>query len=130
MKGADLSSLVLCSLNLSLYSEGWSILLGIKLRSAPTKSYKIASIQESGILFAKAKSGAEHSSFLLLHKELPEFDGFKQLLLLFYIFHGLGVWAQLSGGLSMVSQAAAVHRLPGTAFSFEAQGLLPSSRGG
>ena len=59
VKGADLSSLVLCSLNLSLYSEGWSIFLGIKLRSAPTKSYKIVSIQESGILFAKAKAGAQ-----------------------------------------------------------------------
>ena len=59
VKDADWSSLVLCSLNLSLYSEGWGILLGIKLRSAPTESYKIVSIQESGILFSKAKAGAQ-----------------------------------------------------------------------
>lgn len=59
VKDADWSSLVLCSLNLSLYSEGWGILLGIILRTAPTESYKIVSIQQSGILFSKAKSGAQ-----------------------------------------------------------------------
>lgn len=81
-------------------------------------------------VFWSKSRGTEYISFLLLHKKLPKFDGLKQFHLLFYIFHRLGVLAQLSWVRLTGSQTAAIHILPGTAFSPEAQGLLPSSKCG
>ena len=81
-------------------------------------------------VFQSKSRGTEYISFLLLHKKLPKFDGLKQFHLLFYIFHRLGVLAQLSWVHLTGSQTAAIHILPGTAFSSEAQGLLPSSKCG
>lgn len=81
-------------------------------------------------VFQSKIRGTEYINFLLLWKKLPKFDGLKQFHLLFYSFHGLGVLAQLNWVLCTGSQAAEIHILPGTAFSSEAQGLLPSSKCG
>ena len=100
--------------------------LGINLRSAPTESYKMISILESGILFSKVRGGAESVLvFCYCITNYQKFDSLKQPY-----FHGLGAQEQLNRVLCTGSQTAAIKVLPGAAFSSEAQGLLLNSKGG
>lgn len=102
--------------------------LGINLKSAPTESYKVISILESGILFSKVRGGAESVLvFCYCITNYQKFDSLKEPYLLFHIFHGLGAQEELSRVLCTGSQAAAIKVLPGAAFSSETQGLLLNS---
>lgn len=53
------ASFIFLSLNSSLYSDGWGMLIKINLRSIPTASYKIVSMLESRFLLSKVRGAVQ-----------------------------------------------------------------------